>query len=66
MTQKDKDFIESQRYGDTKKITVKKLHKIYRDELGMPNERKCFCSESERETFKTTFYEWYENYTPNE
>lgn len=62
MTRDEIDFVESQRNGDTKKITIKKLHSIYQSELGLPRERRCFCSESERVEFRTTFYAWYENY----
>ncbi len=62
MTQNDIDFIESERNtNDTRKITIVKLWKIYKIELSL-KERRCFCSDSERKTFRTTFYAWYENY----
>jgi hypothetical protein len=66
MTQNDIDFIESERNtNDTRKITIVKLHKIYKTELGL-KERRCFCSDSERKEFKITFYTWYENYKIND
>lgn len=62
MTENDIQLIESERgTNDTRKITIVKLWKIYKTELGL-KERRCFCSDSERKTFRATFYEWYENY----
>lgn len=63
MTENDIQLIESEREtNDTRKITIVKLWKIYKTELGL-KERRCFCSDSERKTFRATFYEWYENYS---
>lgn len=63
MTENDIQLIESERNtNDTRKITIVKLWKIYKTELGL-KERRCFCSDSERKTFRATFYQWYdENY----
>lgn len=63
MKKEDIELIESLR-NDTKyrKLDIKKLWRIYRTELNL-NDRKCFCSSTERESFHKTFYEWYdENY----
>jgi hypothetical protein len=69
INQNDIDFIEKNKDKKATKQIAKTLQKIKDNELGVERRlrvRRCFCAQSERDSYKDEFYLWYENYKPNE